>query len=127
MDQTTPPINRELVAKDLERLASWLSPLIEDRLRFLSTVGGLLASLQSAPLLGRRIPPELVARLQASPAQMTSGALARLLELPDPELAALLDALGHELGAWRGALAPLTDEELADVRPAVDRLLEVGN
>lgn len=110
-------LNRELMARDLERLASLLSPMIESRL-------SVLAELRAGPvpvgrlLLERFLPP-------GSPRQMTSAALGRLLELDDASLVALVDAVGLELGGWRGYGTGLTDAELVQLVPATEQLRAV--
>ena len=110
-------LNRELMARDLERLASLLSPMIESRL-------SVLEGLRVGPvpvgrlLLERFLPP-------GSPHQMTSAALGRLLELDDASLVALVDAVGLELGGWRGYGTGLTDAELVQLVPATEQLRAV--
>lgn len=101
-------IDRDLAARDLEALASLVSPAIEARLE----------TLRSVPIVG----PRLLSLLAGSPAQMTSAALASVLELPDEDLAALADMVARELGAWRGFLPPVTPGEAEALRPALARL-----
>lgn len=111
-------IDRALVALDLQRLAGLIAPLIEARLEFLRQI--------SWRVLGREIPigAILLDRLTGSPAAMTSDALSHLLDLPDAELAALVDAVGRELGAWRGMAEPLGLEDVDALRPVLDHLTE---
>lgn len=110
-------INRELMARDLDRLASLLSPMIESRLAVLEELrmGGIPVGRL---LLGRFLPP-------GSPLSMTRAALASLLELDDATLVTLTDAIGLELGGWRGYGTGLTDAELVQLVPATEQLLAV--
>ncbi len=101
-------VDRALVARDLETVASLVAPAIEARLE----------TLRSVPIIG----PRLLSLLRGSPRQMTSDALASLLELPDEDLAQLADLVARELGAWRGFLPPLTAAEAEPARPALERL-----
>lgn len=110
-------INRELMARDLERLASLLSPMIESRLAVVADLR--IGRIQVGRLLlDRFLPP-------GSPHQMTSSALRRLLELDDASLAAIVDAIGLELGGWRFYGTGLSDAELEGLRPAAEQLLTV--
>jgi hypothetical protein len=105
-------IDRDLAARDLELLAALLAPAIEAR----------LALLRSIPVVG----PRLLSLLRGSPRSMTSDALASVLRLPDGELAELVDLVGRELGAWRGALTPVTPAEAEAARPAYEHLVELA-
>ena len=78
---TTPPIDRELMGADLDTLAAILAPRVERALplpvRLALTASG------------------------SSVARLISDALHPALGLADDDLAALIDAAGTELGAWR--------------------------
>lgn len=106
-----PTINRELVARDLEVLSILVAPAIEARLTTLRTI----------PVVG----PMLYNRLRGSPRAMTSAALSSLLDLTDEDLAALVDLVGRELGAWRGFNAEATMADADVAYPAYGRLVAV--
>ena len=108
MDVDAPAIDRALVERDAGILADLLAPAIEARLE----------TLRSVPIIG----PRLLSLLRGSPRSMTYDALASALALGDDDLARLVDLAARELGAWRGALAPVTREEAEAARPAWERL-----
>lgn len=118
---TRPAIDRDLVTRDLARLTDLLTPAVEARLEALRTL------TIKIPILGRHLEVPVGAvladRLRGYPRTMTSDALGRLLRLSDDELAALVDGLGRELGAWRGYNDPLSLEDVAAMGPAYDHLL----
>ncbi len=111
MDKAT--IDRGLVARDLELLAGLVAPAIEAR----------LALLRSIPVVG----PRLLSLLAGSPRSMTYAAFHSVLGLGDDELAELVDLVAHELGAWRGALEPVTGAEAAAAMPAFRHLEELAS
>lgn len=114
MDEPTkPPIDRELVTRDLARLATLLGPAIESRLEMVR-----LYRLGPIP-----VGEAIYRQLQGLPARMTFDAMSRVLSLSDAELVALVDVAGLELGAWRGFTPPATAEQLAAAAPAWEGLL----
>ena len=97
-----PPINRPLLKRDAEALPRLLA-----------------ASLHSALPM-----PLRVALSRAALTQQLSAAFSRIAESPDADLVALIDALGVELGAIRGARAPIDGEYLRvhpELAGALDR------
>lgn len=111
MDDATPPlIDRALMSRDLDALATLLAPAIEARLAFLREI----------PVIGE----SLHRRLQGSPRAMTSDALRKVLDLTDEDLTALVDLIGRELGAWRGFNEGLSDLELAAAAGPYARLAD---
>lgn len=94
-----PPIDRDLIGRDLDRLATILAPLVEGRLP-----SGLLAA---AKLMGSPSVNDLMAR-----------SFRQVLALDDDDLGALIDAAGAELGAWRGVRRGV-DEAYLGAHPAV--------
>lgn len=112
-EPTQPPaINRELIADDLARVSQLLTPALE----------GQMEALYAIPILGAR----LRSQLQGSLGSTLFGALARILALTDEELAALVDLVGVELGAWRGFNDLPGQAELDAAGPAYRHLLEVS-
>lgn len=108
----TPTIDRPLLARDLDRLGQLIGSEIEARLASLG---------RSSPVIGL-----LLTRLPlGSPRAKTCAALASLLELDDADLAAILDLVGQQLGAWRGALDPVSADQVNATAPALRRLVEV--
>lgn len=94
-EPTRPPIDRDLIAQDLDRLATILAPLVEAR----------LPSGAALLMAANGLPP--VSELMAQ-------SFRRVLGLSDDELAALIDAGGVELGAWRRVRCPIGLEYLAE-------------
>lgn len=82
-EPTRPTIDRDLIARDLDRLATILAPLVEARL---PAGAGMLLAMNGSPRVS----------------EMVAASLRRALDLSDDELAALIDVGGVELGAWRG-------------------------
>jgi hypothetical protein len=116
-------VNRELIASDLDRIASSLSPLIVFQMAsFVETmaeavmVADLPAGLRAGwmrSLLARLIRDRGSRLLPASVAPQLSTALRGLLELSDADLTTLCEATATELGAWVGAVEPVSGERLA--------------
>ena len=98
-EPTRPPIDRELISRDLGHLAQILAPLVEARLP-----SGAMALMAMGGL-----PPV---------ASLVADSLRRVLDLSDDDLAELIDAFGVELGAWRGLRRPL-GSEYATAHPKV--------
>lgn len=102
--QPPPLLDRELLARDLDRIGQAIAELVELRL----------------PL-----PIRLALRTRGhSLGAMIGEDLQALLDLTDPELVTLIDALATELGAWRRARAPVQPD--AALRASYRRLLEVA-
>lgn len=122
-------VNRDLIASDLDRLASSLSPLIVSRLESLAAaairtleespamkIGVLGVSINVAPLLAKMARAKVSQALPLPPDSATrplSDALRTLLELSDAELSTLCEVMAAELGAWAGALPPVAPNVLA--------------
>lgn len=100
----SPPslIDRELLGRDLDRLAESLTRSILPRVS---------PSMQFA-----------VRALRLDPNRMVGDVLSRLLDLPDADLVILIDALAVELGAYRRRLRPL--EPSPEIDRAVAALVE---
>jgi hypothetical protein len=117
-----PTIDRDLMARDLERFRSGLlEPLM------LAGFGRLKALRVRVGfgLLSRELPigEWVLAQLRAYLPRATSDAMAAVQNLPDGELYALSVAIAGELGAWCRAAPPLTDDQIRAAAPAVARLL----
>jgi hypothetical protein len=118
-------IDRDLVNRDLSKLAELLVPL------FLSA----LASLRTwRPRLGvgpfsREVPAGelLFDRLRGYLHPTISAALGSLGTLPDGELRDLCAVIASELGAWCRANPALTAEQFATAAPALAHLLGTGD
>lgn len=117
-------IDRDLLSRDLDRLAALLLPLF---LAFLGTLRTFKPRL-GVGWLSREVPVGALVydRLKDYPAPMIYGALASLLEVPDGELFDLCAAISTELGAWCRRLEPLTAEQVELAMPAVRRLTGGG-
>jgi hypothetical protein len=128
-------VNRDLIASDLDRIASTLSPRIVSLLGLL--IEAAIESLEESPELRVKVGPvsinagPLVAkmartqvshRLPESVAPQLSAALRQMLELSDEDLVALCELAATELGAWAGVLEPLTDAELAGAADPLAKL-----
>jgi hypothetical protein len=105
-EPTAPPpaLDRDLVARDLDRLAEVV-----------------------ARLVAKRIPLPIRLALQTrgvSLATMIGGDLRALLDLTDEEAVTLVDAVATELGAWRRVRGPLTSSP--ELQLAWVRLVEVA-
>ncbi len=114
-------IDRQLVARDLERLSGVLVPLM---LRSLSSLRSWRPRLGVGPF-SREVPAGelLYDRLRVYLQPTISGALASVGALSDGELRDLCAVIASELGAWCLANAPLTDDQLAIASPALGHLL----
>lgn len=115
-------LDRELLARDLDRLGRTLATLLGSQLEQVSQdPQALEASLVGIPgLLGtlaRRVAPLAASRVRemgATPGAISdrltplvSASFSGLLDLSDDELAYLVDVLATELGAIRRVRAPL--------------------
>jgi hypothetical protein len=96
-----PPIDRNLLQRDLRLLPSLLAGSLHNAL----------------PM------PLRMAVSREVLTQQLSGACSRLAGSPDADLVALIDALGQELGAIRGARAPL-DASYVDAHPGLAAALD---
>ena len=108
-EPTRPPIDRDLISRDLGHLATILAPLVEARLP--STAMALMAL--------RGLPPV---------ASLVADSFRRVLDLSDDELGSLIDAAGVELGAWRSARMPIGSDYVTahpEIQPAAAHLVEV--
>lgn len=116
-----PPIDRPLMTRDLEALSELIGSEIQTRLDALAS-----ASLPIPLPFGRSIDLPLGLILQrlplGSPRQRISDVLGSLLALDDADLAAILDLVGQQLGAWRGSLPPVEPAQLEALAPAITRL-----
>lgn len=116
-------VDRATMARDLDRLAAALVRWTQAPLAAASFA--LPNPIPWLPPLRLAVLPALQNLLPGFPMQPLSAGLSLLLSLPDDDLAALLDAIGWELGAWRGQLPPLPpdDPRLALAELAVRRLI----
>ena len=117
--------DRTLIATDLDRLASALSPRIVSLLASLleaavteieanpMEIGAGPLKMNVAPLVARMVKTQGSRRLPESVTPQLSGALRTLLELSDADLSTLCEVLAAELGAWVGALPPVAAATLA--------------
>jgi len=117
-------IDRDLLSRDLDRLAGLLVPLF---LTFLGTLRTFKPRL-GVGWLSREVPVGALVydRLKDYPAPMIYGALASLLEVPDGELRDLCAVIAGELGAWCREADPLTPEQVELALPAFRRLTGGG-
>jgi siroheme synthase (precorrin-2 oxidase/ferrochelatase) len=104
--QPPPFLDRELLSRDLERIAAAIATLVQ-----------------------RRLPLPIRLALQTRGqgqglSAMIGEDLRALLDLTDEDAATLLDALATELGALRGVRAPLRASPA--LQAAYRRLLEVA-
>jgi hypothetical protein len=120
--------DRQLIAKDLDRLASALSPLIASRLE--STAAAAIESLETsealtvkvfglavnvAPMVGRMVRAKLepaLPQLRESVTPQLSASLRGLLGLSDADLSTLCETVAAELGAWVGVREPVEPDLL---------------
>ncbi|MGD0020481.1 MAG: hypothetical protein ABSD62_14660 [Candidatus Limnocylindrales bacterium] len=124
--------DRDLIAMDLDRIASSLSPLIVRLLASLleaavtaieaepMEVGIGWAKVNLAPYVARMIQAQGSPRLPESVTPQLSAVLQTLLALSDEDLTRLCETGAAELGAWVGALPPVPPDVLAAAgRPLV--------
>lgn len=116
-----PMVDRQLVARDLDRLAGTLTPLMLHGMESLRSWRPRVG----VGFLSREVPAGelLVDRLRAFLPPVISGALAGILNLADGELRDACAVIAAELGAWCLANPPLTDAQLAAAAPALGHLL----
>ena len=98
------PIDRRLLKRDLDRVAKLLTE-------------GLTPKLAALPFPLNRLARPVALN------SMLSRACSVLASAPDDELVPVIDALGRELGAIRGQLAPL-EEPQPELAEAAGRLIE---
>ena len=119
--ETACTVNRELIARDLDRIASHLSPRIVSQLaqivdqaaEAMKTIDLPLIPKWTRPILSKAIRDQASRRLPASVAPQLSDALQRLLVLSDEDLTTLCSVVATELGAWCGYADPLPEEVLS--------------
>jgi hypothetical protein len=128
-------MDRNLIASDLDQIASSLSPRIVSLLAsFLEAavaeieanpmevgVGPFKANV--APLVARMVQTQGSRRLPASVTLQLSAALRTLLDLTDEDLSRLCEVTAAELGAWAGALDPVPPETLAAAMRPIGSLI----
>jgi hypothetical protein len=122
-------VDRDLIAADLDRIASALSPRIVSLLESMLEAG--VAQMEASPLevgvgpLKMRVGPWIARWLrseapgslpsQESVAAQLSSVLREALTLPDPVMSALCEAGATELGAWVGQADPVPDAAWAQL------------
>lgn len=114
-------VDRELMTRDLERAAGYLTPIMLANLETLKTWRPVL---KLGPLRKEVPAGELVYdRLKGYLPQMISGALGGLTTLQDGELVGLASVVSAELGAWCRQREPLTGDQMQLAAPAMAHLL----
>ncbi len=120
-----PPLRRDLMVADVARMFLWYIPFLRPGVEALAA---WRPKVRAGPLrisvpLGRLLAGPAVGLLAADPealASLASGFAERAASvLDDRELALLSAAIATELGAWNGAMDPLTPDQWRTVRDAL--------
>ena len=132
--ETAYAVDRELIAADLDRIASALSPQIVSQLaqivdqlaETVLTIDLPLGPRWTRALIAKAIRDRASRQLPASVAPQLSDALRRTLQLSDADLAMLCEVVAGQLGAWVGMGEPLPDSAFLAAFDPVTRLGAAG-